>query len=42
MKTEYGLYRRLTLVIFFLAISYFAISQIRVRDEIVFSVSQKY
>ncbi len=36
MKTEYRLFRRLALVIFFLAISYFAISQIRVRDEIVF------
>ncbi len=36
MKTEYRLYRRLVLVMFFLAISYFAISQIRVRDEMVF------
>ena len=36
MKTEYRLYRRIVLVTFFLAISYFAISQIRVRDEIVF------
>lgn len=36
MKTNYRLNRRLALVTFFLAISYFAISQIRVRDEIEF------